>query len=46
MDSTKWWDFCDKTEVKDLLEQLNNGLIHPVEYAKAIQMLADKEGLS
>ena len=35
-----YWDFCDLAEVVELGKQLQDGLIHPVEYAYKIQDLA------
>ena len=32
--------FTDREDVKDLTRQLTDGLIHPVEYASAINILA------
>jgi hypothetical protein len=38
-DNDKAWAFCEQADVKELLEQLNAGLIHPVEYADKILSL-------
>lgn len=45
-DCKLYWDFCDKAEVKELGKQLQGGLIHPVEYADRILVLARMEGLT
>ena len=39
-----YWNFCDKPEVKELGKQLQEGLIHPLEYAAKIRQLALREG--
>lgn len=44
-DNTQWWAFCDNETVKDLGQQLADGLIHPLEYANAVYALADSIGL-
>lgn len=41
----EFWDFCDNETVKELGQQLADGLIHPIEYATAIHALADSAGL-
>ena len=38
-------NFCYLAEVRDLLSQLNDGLIHPIEYADKILVLAYQNGL-
>lgn len=43
--ATPYWDFCKKAEVAELLRQLNEGLIHPLEYASSVTTLAATEGL-
>lgn len=45
-DCTIYWDFCDKAEVKELGKQLQEGLIHPLEYAERVLVLAHTEGLT
>lgn len=35
-----YWAFCDLPEVVELGKQLQDGLIHPVEYAYKIQDLS------
>ena len=44
-DDKKYWDFCELAEVKLLREQLIAGLIHPIEYANAILILGERNGL-
>ena len=41
-----YWNFGDKAEVKDLGKQLQEGLIHPLEYAAKVRQLALQEGFT
>lgn len=41
-DALSYWAFCNEPEVVELLSQLNRGLIHPIEYANKIFVLATK----
>ena len=38
-------NFCYLEDVRNLLRQLNNGLIHPLEYAEKVVELAHQNGL-
>ena len=40
-----YWAMCDDAEVKELLTQLFNGLIHPLEYADAVKRIATRYGI-
>lgn len=40
-----YWEFCEKPEVVELKRQLDEGLIHPLEYAHKILALAESNGL-
>ena len=41
MDNTeKHWAMCDDVEVQEFNKQLHDGLIHPLEYARNVQLIA------
>lgn len=35
-----FWAFTERADVRDLTDSLFNGLLHPLEYARAVQNLA------
>ena len=41
-----YWNFCENVEVKELGKQLQEGLIHPLEYAAKVRQLALQEGFT
>ncbi len=45
LDANVMHAFYNKPEVRDLLKQLNDGLLHPLEYADKIFELAYVDGL-
>ena len=44
-ESENWWKMLEDPRVVDLQRQLSAGLIHPVEYAHSITIIAGEYGL-
>lgn len=40
-----WWDFAERSDVKEQFALLSDGLVHPVDYARRIFALALEAGL-